>query len=238
MNPRHDELADRGCCSPPPGTPLAGMVPLPCDEPPTPGQQRRRCHDEHLYQAMAGDQPGQRRQPQPVARLVADLADVPVQHRVLMPQHPAARPPWIPGVGLPPSGSRAGNARAGRRPERSSSDDLWPGRPPRQSRVTEPHRNVRGSGTTTKSPAPVSSLIPMPAPSAEKSMATACPVSKTNGPGLTSMPLPGVVREAPTVKVLEGWPRGRPPQRPTGVLFPKRPASDFATHDCCLCQVE
>ena len=36
---------------------------------------------------MPGDQPGQRREPQPVARLVADPAGLPAQHRVLMPQH-------------------------------------------------------------------------------------------------------------------------------------------------------
>jgi len=36
---------------------------------------------------MSGDQPGQCRKPQPVARLVADSADLTAQHRVLMPQH-------------------------------------------------------------------------------------------------------------------------------------------------------
>jgi hypothetical protein len=36
---------------------------------------------------VPGDQPGQRREPQPVARLVADPADLAAQHLVLMPQH-------------------------------------------------------------------------------------------------------------------------------------------------------
>jgi hypothetical protein len=36
---------------------------------------------------MPGNQPGQRREPQPVARLVADPADLSAQHRVLMTQH-------------------------------------------------------------------------------------------------------------------------------------------------------
>jgi hypothetical protein len=52
-----------------------------------PGEQRRRGHGERLSPAVPGDQPGQRREPQPVARLVADPADLAAQHLVLMPQH-------------------------------------------------------------------------------------------------------------------------------------------------------
>ncbi len=62
---------------------------------------------------------------------------------------------------------------------------------------------VSGSGTIRKSPAPVSSGMPMPPPGAKKSTPTACPVSKTNGPGLMSMPLRSAVRKASTVRVLE-----------------------------------
>jgi hypothetical protein len=35
---------------------------------------------------LPGDQPGQRREPQPVGWLVADPADLPAQHRVLVPE--------------------------------------------------------------------------------------------------------------------------------------------------------
>ena len=81
------ELADRGCRGRPPGTPPAGVVPFACDQPPVPGEQRRRGHREHLAPPAAGDQPRQCREPQPVARLVADPADLAAQHRVLVPQH-------------------------------------------------------------------------------------------------------------------------------------------------------
>jgi len=81
------ELADRGCRGRPSGTPSARIVPFTCDQPPVPGQQRRRSHREHLSPAMPGDQPGQCREPQPVARLVADPADLAAQHRVLVPEH-------------------------------------------------------------------------------------------------------------------------------------------------------
>ena len=49
-----------------------------------PGEQRRRGYREHLAPSAAGDQPGQRRKPQPVGRLVADPADLAAQHRVLV----------------------------------------------------------------------------------------------------------------------------------------------------------
>jgi hypothetical protein len=50
-----------------------------------------------------------------------------------------------PHAGPAPSGSRAGNAQADRRPRRSPSDALQPGRPSRQDRVIEPHNDV-GAG--------------------------------------------------------------------------------------------
>jgi hypothetical protein len=81
------ERADRGCRGRPSRTPPARIIPSTCDQPPVPGEQRRRCHGEHLCPATPGDQPGQCRTPQPVARLVADPADLTAQHRVLMPQH-------------------------------------------------------------------------------------------------------------------------------------------------------
>src|SRR5712671_7651998 len=36
------ERADRGCRGRPPGTPPLAVVPLTCDQPPVPGEQRRR----------------------------------------------------------------------------------------------------------------------------------------------------------------------------------------------------
>ena len=59
--------------------PSARIVPFTCDQPPVPGQQRRRGHGEHLSPAIPGDQPGQRREPQPVVRLIA--ARLPPQGR-------------------------------------------------------------------------------------------------------------------------------------------------------------
>ena len=81
------ELADRGCRGRPPGTPSARVVPLACDQPPVPGEQRRRGHREYLAPPAPGDQLGQCREPQPVGRLVADPADLAAQHRVLVPEH-------------------------------------------------------------------------------------------------------------------------------------------------------
>ena len=83
---------------------------------------------------------------------------------------------------------------------------------------------VRGSGTTTKSPAPATASDPMPA-SPRKSTATACPVSKRNGPGLKSIPLRSTARNAAVVRVLE---RASPcgSQKATRTRsIPSRPAS-------------
>jgi len=82
-----DELADRGWRGRPPGPPPVRVIPFACDQAPVPGEQSRRGHREHLGPPLPGDQPGQGRQPQPVARLVADPADPAAQHRVLMPEH-------------------------------------------------------------------------------------------------------------------------------------------------------
>ena len=65
------ELPDRGYRRRPSGTPAARVVPFALDQPPMPGEQRRRGHHEHLTPAAAGNQSRQRREPQPVARLVA-----------------------------------------------------------------------------------------------------------------------------------------------------------------------
>jgi hypothetical protein len=59
----------------------------PSDQSPVPGEQCRRGHPEHLTLPTPGDQPRQVREPQPVARLVADPADLAAQHRVLVPEH-------------------------------------------------------------------------------------------------------------------------------------------------------
>ena len=82
-----NELADRGCRARPSGTPTGRVVPSACDQLSVPGEQRRRGHREHLAPSAPGDQPGQGRKPQPVARLVADPPDLTAQHRVLMPEH-------------------------------------------------------------------------------------------------------------------------------------------------------
>ena len=78
-----NELADRGCRARPSGTPTGRVVPSACDQLSVPGEQRRRGHREHLAPSAPGDQPGQGRKPQPVARLVADPADLTAQDRVL-----------------------------------------------------------------------------------------------------------------------------------------------------------
>ena len=67
-------------------TPPAGVIPLTRDQPPVPGEQRRRGHGEHLTPAVPGNQPPQRRERKPVTRPVADPADLAAQHRVLVPQ--------------------------------------------------------------------------------------------------------------------------------------------------------
>jgi hypothetical protein len=81
------ELADRRRCGRPPRTPAARLVPLARDQPPVPGEQRRRGHREHLTPPAARDQSRQRRQPQPVGWLVADPTDLAAQDRVLVPEH-------------------------------------------------------------------------------------------------------------------------------------------------------
>ena len=56
-----------------------------------PCQQRCWGHGEYRAPQVAGDQPGQRREPQPVRRLIADPAGLSAQHRVLVPQHQQLR---------------------------------------------------------------------------------------------------------------------------------------------------
>ena len=52
-----------------------------------PGEQRRRGHGEHITPPASGDQPGQCCEPEPVGRLLADLADLAAEYRILMPEH-------------------------------------------------------------------------------------------------------------------------------------------------------
>jgi len=52
-----------------------------------PGQQRRWRDGEDLGPAPAGEQPGQRSEPQPVGWLVPHPADVAVQYSVLVPEY-------------------------------------------------------------------------------------------------------------------------------------------------------
>ena len=81
------ELADPGRRGRPPGTPPARIIPLARDKPPVPGQQRCRGHRGHLAPPGPGNQPRQRREPQPAARLVTGPAGLAAQDGVLMPQH-------------------------------------------------------------------------------------------------------------------------------------------------------
>ena len=69
------------------GLALLARVVLSRGQSAVPGQQRRRRHGEDLCPAPAGEQPRQRREPQPVSRVVPDPADVAAEHRVLMPEH-------------------------------------------------------------------------------------------------------------------------------------------------------
>jgi len=126
------ELPDRGCRGRPVGTPPVRIVPFACAQSPVPGEQRRRGHREHRTLSPAADQPRQCRQPQPVARLVADPADLAAQYGVLVPEHQDLGIPWTPHAGQAPSDSRADSARPGRRPKRSLSDDANPASCPSQ----------------------------------------------------------------------------------------------------------
>jgi hypothetical protein len=81
------ELADRRCRGRPPGTTAARVVPLARHKPAVPGEQGRGCHREDLAPPAAGNQPRQRREPQPVARPVTDPADLAAQDSVLVPQY-------------------------------------------------------------------------------------------------------------------------------------------------------
>ena len=81
------ELADRRRRRRPSGRPPARVVPFARGQAPVPGEQRCRGHREHLAPPAAGDQAGQCCEPQPVARLVADPADLAAKHRVLVPEH-------------------------------------------------------------------------------------------------------------------------------------------------------
>jgi hypothetical protein len=49
-----------------------------------PPQQRAGADTEYLFPAVPGDQPGQRRQPHPVGRVVLHSLDLAAQHGVLV----------------------------------------------------------------------------------------------------------------------------------------------------------
>ena len=135
------ELADRGCRGRPPGTPPARVVPLAGDQPPVPGEQRRRGHREHLAPPPPGDQPRQCCEPQPVARLVADPADLAAQHRVLVPEHQEL---GILGYLTPGQHHQAAEQTAHKQvDDREDHSAMIPARktpPARPDRVIEPHR--------------------------------------------------------------------------------------------------
>ena len=66
--------------------PLARVV-LAASQFAVPGQERRGRHGEDVGPAPARQEPCQRGEPHPVARLVPYPAGVPAQHRVLVPEH-------------------------------------------------------------------------------------------------------------------------------------------------------
>jgi hypothetical protein len=90
------ELADRGCRRRSPGTPPAGVVPSACDPSPAPGKQRRRVRANTSPTAAAGSP--EIVPPATAGRLVADLADLAAQHRVLVPEHQQS---GVPGRFMP-----------------------------------------------------------------------------------------------------------------------------------------
>ena len=138
------ELADRPCRGRPSGPPAVRVIPLAGDQAPMPGQQRRGGHREHLAPPVPGDQPRQCGEPQPVARLVADPADLAAEDRVLVPEHQEF---GIPGQLTPGQHHQAAEQAA--REEVAHRDDhpaMMPaGRAPRSrrsaqhNRVIEPH---------------------------------------------------------------------------------------------------
>src|SRR6266545_6726577 len=69
------------------GLALLARVVLSRGQSAVPGKQRRRRHGEDLCPAPPGEEPRQRREPQPVSRVVPDPADVAAEHRVLVPEH-------------------------------------------------------------------------------------------------------------------------------------------------------
>jgi hypothetical protein len=84
-----DELLDRRASGWPPGRASAcAVVPLPGDESAMPGQDRRGLNREDVAPAAAGEQRGQRGEPETISRLVPDLTgDLAPQYGVLVPEH-------------------------------------------------------------------------------------------------------------------------------------------------------
>src|SRR5208283_5457902 len=94
------ELADRGCRRRPTGGPSAGVVPFTCDQPPVPGEQRRRGNREHLAPLSPLDPRRQWRER--TAGSPADAADLAAQDRVLVPQDQELGVSWTPHAGPAP----------------------------------------------------------------------------------------------------------------------------------------
>jgi hypothetical protein len=106
-----------------------------------PGEQRRRGHREHPGPPVPGDQPGQRRQPEPVSWLVADPADLAAQYRVLVPEHQEF---GIPGHLTPGKNHQAAEKtareQAGDREDHSAMISAHETAWARPDPVVEPHR--------------------------------------------------------------------------------------------------
>jgi hypothetical protein len=83
---QHESLDTRGGRRTAGPAPLAHVVFL-RGQPAVPGQERRGRDREYLGPTPACHDPCQRREPSPVRRLVPHPADLPAQHRVLMPEH-------------------------------------------------------------------------------------------------------------------------------------------------------
>jgi len=83
----NDKAGDAPGCRRTTGRALLARVVLLRGQSAVPGQQRRWRHGEDLRPAPPGEEPRQRREPQPVSRVIPDPADVAAEHRVLVPEH-------------------------------------------------------------------------------------------------------------------------------------------------------
>jgi hypothetical protein len=95
------------------GRPLACVV-LAASELALPGQERRRRHREDPGPASARQEPCHRSEPHPVGRVIPYPADIPAQHRVLVPEYEQ--------LGVFARSAR--NTRTAKHPARQQVDDL------------------------------------------------------------------------------------------------------------------